>query len=52
MQAKSFLLFQVQYGSNQIPTATIELQTPENNLVQETCTGSGSVEAFTLHLIN
>ena len=38
--------FQVQYGSNQIPTATVELKTPEKTIVQEACTGRGSVEAL------
>src|SRR5690625_3625029 len=38
--------YQVQYGSNQIPTATVVLKTPEQNTVQEACTGSGSVEAL------
>src|SRR5699024_2599344 len=39
-------MFQVQYGSNNIPTASVELQTPSGTIVQEACTGSGSVEAL------
>src|SRR5690625_3754903 len=39
-------MFQVQYGSNNIPTASVELQTPSGTIVQESCTGSGSVEAL------
>src|SRR5690625_1751141 len=38
--------FQVQYGSNNVPTATVVLKTPEQEVVQEACTGSGSVEAL------
>lgn len=38
--------FQVQYGSNNVPTATVELKTPEQTVVQKACTGSGSVEAL------
>jgi 2-isopropylmalate synthase len=36
---------QVSYGSNLIPTATILVNTPEGNILQESGTGSGSVEA-------
>lgn len=39
-------MFQVQYGSNNIPTASVELLTPNQDIVQEACTGSGSVEAL------
>lgn len=38
--------FQVQYGSNNVPTATVVLKTPEKAVIQEACTGSGSVEAL------
>src|SRR5699024_6542430 len=38
--------FQVQYGTNNIPTATVELTTPDNRKVNGACTGSGSVEAL------
>ncbi|HLS67522.1 MAG TPA: 2-isopropylmalate synthase [Pseudogracilibacillus sp.] len=38
--------FQIQYGTTNIPTATVELLTPEGNSVQTACTGSGSVEAI------
>lgn len=38
--------FEVQYGSENKPTATIILETPEGELKEETCTGSGSVEAL------
>src|SRR5690625_1782292 len=39
-------MFQVQYGSNNVPTATVVLTTPKKQTVQEACTGSGSVEAL------
>jgi 2-isopropylmalate synthase len=37
---------QVNYGTNQIPTATLRLLTPDGKLIQEAATGSGSVEAI------
>jgi 2-isopropylmalate synthase len=37
---------QVQYGTSQIPTATITLLNAENELIQEAATGAGSVEAI------
>ncbi|WNB93239.1 2-isopropylmalate synthase [Bacillus sp. NEB1478] len=37
---------QVNYGTNQIPTATLRLLTPEGKLIQDAATGSGSVEAI------
>src|SRR5699024_2866441 len=39
-------MFQVQYGTNNIPTATVELTTPDKRKVNGACTGSGSVEAL------
>lgn len=39
-------MFQVQYGTANIPTATVSLATPQGNTVQSACTGSGSVEAL------
>lgn len=39
-------MFQVQYGTANIPTATVLLQTPDGNKVQSACTGQGSVEAL------
>lgn len=39
-------MFQVQYGSNNIPTATVVLKTPTNETVQTAHTGQGSVEAI------
>ncbi|MFB5662907.1 2-isopropylmalate synthase [Alteribacillus sp. HJP-4] len=36
---------QVNYGTNNIPTATITMRNPQDELVQEAATGSGSVEA-------
>ncbi len=39
-------MFQVQYGTNNIPTATVELTTPSKEKVNAACTGSGSVEAL------
>ncbi|WP_058306942.1 2-isopropylmalate synthase [Gracilibacillus massiliensis] len=38
--------FQVQYGSNDQPSATVSLSTPSDQTVEETSTGSGSVEAL------
>ena len=37
---------QVQYGTNNIPTATVVLITPDKQKLQEACTGNGSVEAL------
>lgn len=37
---------QVQYATNNIPTATMTLKTPEGHTIQEAATGSGSVEAI------
>ncbi|APH04190.1 2-isopropylmalate synthase [Bacillus weihaiensis] len=37
---------QVQYGTSQIPTATITLIKPNKEMVQEAATGAGSVEAI------
>lgn len=47
-EAKKYELksVQVQYGTNHIPTATVALQTPSGNRVEEAATGSGSVEAI------
>ncbi|TRM10425.1 2-isopropylmalate synthase [Lentibacillus cibarius] len=39
-------MFQVQYGTSNIPTATVSLTTPEGSTVQTACTGNGSVEAL------
>ncbi|MDY0404969.1 2-isopropylmalate synthase [Virgibacillus sp. 179-BFC.A HS] len=39
-------MFQVQYGTANIPTATVSLQTPEGNTIQAASTGAGSVEAL------
>lgn len=39
-------LFQLQYGSNNIPTAAVELITPTGKTVKTACTGQGSVEAL------
>lgn len=39
-------MFQVQYGTANIPTATVVLRTPENERVEKACTGQGSVEAL------
>lgn len=39
-------MFQVQYGTANIPTATVLLKTPEGETVQTACTGQGSVEAL------
>lgn len=38
--------FQVQYGTNNIPTATVVLKTPDKQVLQEACTGNGSIEAL------
>jgi 2-isopropylmalate synthase len=37
---------QVNYGTNQIPTATLRLLTPDGKVIQDAATGSGSVEAI------
>ncbi|MFE8703405.1 2-isopropylmalate synthase [Cytobacillus sp. FJAT-54145] len=37
---------QVQYGTNQVPTATITLSGRNNEVIQEAATGSGSIEAL------
>ncbi|MEK3807738.1 2-isopropylmalate synthase [Metabacillus sp. SLBN-84] len=37
---------QVQYGTSQVPTATVTLKNQEQVLVQEAATGGGSVEAI------
>ncbi|WP_026671526.1 2-isopropylmalate synthase [Alkalihalobacterium bogoriense] len=37
---------QVNYGTNNIPTATITMKKPDGLIVQEAATGSGSVEAI------
>ncbi|WP_174614385.1 2-isopropylmalate synthase [Virgibacillus ihumii] len=39
-------MFQVQYGTTNIPTATVALTTPAGNQMQEARTGQGSVEAL------
>ncbi|MFC5712690.1 2-isopropylmalate synthase [Thalassorhabdus alkalitolerans] len=36
---------QVNYGTNNIPTATITMRNPNHEVIQEAATGSGSVEA-------
>ena len=38
--------FQVQYGTSNIPTATVSLTKPDGTNVQTACTGGGSVEAL------
>ncbi|MDY0393331.1 2-isopropylmalate synthase [Virgibacillus halophilus] len=40
------VMFQVQYGTSNIPTATVSLTSPQGNTVQSASTGSGSVEAI------
>jgi 2-isopropylmalate synthase len=37
---------QVQYGTNQVPTATVTLTGADNEHVEEAATGSGSIEAL------
>ncbi|MEC5423088.1 2-isopropylmalate synthase [Virgibacillus sp. C22-A2] len=39
-------MFQVQYGTANIPTATVRLKTPVGETVETACTGKGSVEAL------
>lgn len=39
-------MFQVQYGTANIPTATVVLRTPDKERVEKACTGQGSVEAL------
>ncbi|MDC3416578.1 2-isopropylmalate synthase [Aquibacillus salsiterrae] len=38
--------FQLQYGSFNLPTATVALTTPDGERVETACTGQGSVEAL------
>ncbi|WP_170006075.1 2-isopropylmalate synthase [Bacillus fonticola] len=38
--------FQVQYGSSNLPTATVALSTPAGERVETACTGQGSVESL------
>ncbi len=38
--------FQVKYGTMDQPSATVALRTPNNQVVEKTCTGQGSVEAL------
>ncbi|WP_249870342.1 2-isopropylmalate synthase [Oceanobacillus saliphilus] len=38
--------FQVQYGTENVPTATVVLTTPEGKTVTNSCPGQGSVEAL------
>ncbi|WP_100405031.1 2-isopropylmalate synthase [Bacillus solitudinis] len=37
---------QVNYGTNNIPTATVTMKIPSQEIIQEAATGSGSVEAI------
>lgn len=37
---------QVQYGTNQVPTATVTLSSAESEIIQEAGTGAGSIEAL------
>ena len=37
---------QIQYGTNQVPTATVSLLGPDNEEIQEAGTGAGSIEAL------
>ncbi|GGB47802.1 2-isopropylmalate synthase [Virgibacillus dakarensis] len=39
-------MFQVQYGTTNIPTATVKLKSPAGETLQAACTGQGSVEAL------
>ncbi|MFC4023970.1 2-isopropylmalate synthase [Oceanobacillus longus] len=38
--------FQVQYGTENVPTATVVLKTPDGKTVENSCPGQGSVEAL------
>ncbi|MBD3108405.1 2-isopropylmalate synthase [Bacillus sp. AGMB 02131] len=37
---------QIQYGTNQVPTATVTLSGRDNEMIQEAGTGAGSIEAI------
>jgi 2-isopropylmalate synthase len=37
---------QIQYGTNSVPTATVTLSGPNNEVIQEAGTGAGSIEAL------
>lgn len=39
-------MFHVEYGTEDIPTATVELKTPYHEVLRKSCTGQGSVEAL------
>ena len=41
-------MFQIQYGTGttNIPTATVSIKRPDEQIVQTACTGNGSVEAL------
>src|SRR5690625_4295530 len=39
-------MFQVKYGTNDTPTATVVLKTPNQQIVEKSCTGQGSIEAL------
>src|SRR5690625_4984552 len=39
-------MFQVKYDTTDQPSATVTLKTPNNQIVEKTCTGQGSVEAL------
>ena len=41
-----FVSIQIQYGTNQVPTATVTLSGPDNEIIQEAGTGAGSIEAI------
>lgn len=43
-------MVQVQYGTENIPTATATVVTPEGNVKNVVATGSGSVELFSIRL--
>ncbi len=39
-------MFQVAYGTDHVPSATVRIKTPTQQVLEETCTGNGSIEAL------
>jgi len=46
MNTYQLQMFHVEYGTEDTPTATVTLKTPQQEIVKKSCTGQGSVEAL------
>lgn len=46
METYQLQMFHVEYGTEDTPTAIVELKTPQNEVLKKSCTGQGSVEAL------